>query len=116
MEKSESPQKCAKREFYEETGINIDDKKLEFLTYVYTKVNRNTVKKVIVYKAEGTGNEIFCRSIFSNNGSPENIYGEYVNFDIARGIIVYYQVPIINKLIDKELSSFYNFYSKKLGF
>lgn len=114
LEYGETAQSCAKREFFEETGIDIEGRRLDFLTYVHTKIDRNTVKKVVVFKVDGDGNEVFCRSVRSNSGAPENIYGEYVDFSVARELMSAYQVPIVNRLIENEASSFRNFYSRKL--
>ena len=116
VEGGESPQKCAKREFFEETGIDISNIKMEFLTYVYTKIGRNSIKKVNVYCAEGSGKESFKGANMSESGAPENIYGDYISFESAKDVIVPYQLPIIEKLMAKEISSFKKFYTGRLGF
>lgn len=116
IESGESPQECAKREFAEETGISLDGKRLEFLTYVYTKINTNSVKRVIVYRADGDGRETFRGANLTKSGAPENIYGEYIAYEAARDVIAGYQIPIVSKLMESEVSSFDRFYTRKLGF
>lgn len=116
LEDGESSQECAKREFFEETGISLEGKKLEFLTYVYTKISVNSVKRVVVYKAEGNGNEKFRGANLTKSGAPENIYGEYIAYEAAKDVIAGYQIPIITKLMENEVSSFDKFYTRKLGF
>ena len=110
VEKGESPQQTAVREFEEETGIHVDPHKLEFLCYVFTRIDDDTDKKVIVYSADGDGSEYFHGSNFAKNGEPENIDGGYVSLEYAKDVITTYQIPIVERLMKRRnLSSFKRF-------
>jgi len=104
---------AAIREFKEETGIDLKNKKLYELTCVYTKIGNDKVKKVTVFEVNGNGNEKFKGSINSDYGSPETIHGEYIPFKIAREFITGYQIPIIDELMKDDTSSLVNFYNKR---
>ena len=104
---------AAIREFKEETGIDLSRKPIKELTHVYTKISPNKVKRVTVFEVKGTGKEKFISSIDSDCGCPESIYGEYFPFEIARDFITGYQVPIIEKLSEDDMSSLSHFYIRR---
>lgn len=112
VETGEAPQDCARREFAEETGIDLSDRPLEFLTYVTTRIGNDRVKRVIVYRVDGDGSERFKGANLSPSGSPENIYGEYVDYRIAREIMTGYQIPIVTRLMKNDTHSFGRFYER----
>lgn len=110
VESGESPQSAARREFFEETGIDLTGKPLELLCYVYSKIDGDTDKKVIVYRVDGDGTEYFRGSNLAENGEPENVDGGYVGYGRALEEITPYQQPIIKRLIEQEsVSSFSRF-------
>lgn len=115
VESGESPQEAAIREFEEETGINIRGRKLEFLCYVFAKIDDNTEKKVIVYRVDGNGNERFRYSNLAENGEPENIDGDYVPFEYAKRIITVYQQPIVDRLMEQKNTSTFKNFIKNFG-
>ena len=113
IEEGETPEEAARREFKEETGIDVGNKELTPLTTVSVKINKNTTKNVYVFKAYGDGNERFISANLRENGLPENIYGEYIPFKNARLLITQFQVPIIDKLLQDGLKSFKTYYRDK---
>ena len=114
IEEGEPPEEAARREFKEETGIDVSDKELTFLMTVSVRINKNTIKNVHVFKAYGNGNERFLHANLRENGFPENIYGEYIPFKNARLLITQFQVPIIDKLLKDGLDSFETYYKYTL--
>ena len=101
---------AAIREFREETGVNLDGSRLEFLCYVYARIDGETDKKVIVYRVDGNGDETFNGSNVAENGEPENVDGGYVDYDRALEVITTYQQPIVKRLLEQcSLSSFRKF-------
>lgn len=115
VENGESPQNAAIREFEEETGINIDGKKLEFLCYVFAKIDDETDKKVIVYRVDGDGDEEFHGSNLAENGEPENVDGGYVPLEYAKKIITVYQQPIVDRLMEQETVSTFKRFLKSFS-
>lgn len=113
LEEGETPEEAARREFQEETGIDVSTKELTPLTTVSVRINKNTSKTVYVFKAYGDGSERFVSSNFRENGMPENIYGEYIPLKNARLLITQFQVPIIDKLLQDGLESFETYYRDK---
>lgn len=110
IEPGEDSETAALREFKEETGIDLSNKNIEFLTTVSTKIGKNAIKVVHVYKVHGDGTERFISSNLRENGTPENIYGGYMLFKTAKQLITTFQIPIINKLLEDGKSSFETFY------
>lgn len=113
VERGEGLREAALREFREETGIDLGKKPLHELTSVYTRINDGTVKKVTVFEVYGNGDEKFVGSVNSDCGCPECVYGEYVPFKMARLFITGYQVPIVDRLMEDDMSSLVNFYNKR---
>lgn len=115
VENGENPQEAAIREFEEETGIDIHGKKLEFLCYVFAKIDDETDKKVIVYRVDGDGDEVFHGSNLAENGEPENVDGGYVPLDYAKKTITAYQQPIVERLIEQETVSTFKKFLKSFN-
>lgn len=110
VEGDEPAQSTAVREFREETGIDLSGKPLEFLCYVFAKIDDNTDKKVIVYRVDGDGDETFKGSNLAPNGEPEAVEGRYFDYNSAMDAITVYQQPIVKKLMEQEnISSFKRF-------
>lgn len=110
VEEGETPQEAAVREFREETGNDLSGKPLEFLCYVFAKIDDNTDKKVIVYRVDGDGDELFHGANKAPNGEPEAVEGRYFYFKDALDAITVYQQPIVKKLMEQEsVSSFKKF-------
>lgn len=115
VERGESAQNAAIREFMEETGIDLGGKNLEFLCYVYAKIDDITDKKVIVFRVDGDGDEKFHGSNLSDNGEPENVDGGYVDYEQAMKTITVYQQPIVKKLITQKNTSSFKKFIKSLN-
>ena len=115
IEDGETPQHAAVREFGEETGIDLEGHTLEFLCYVYTKIDDDTDKKVIVYRVAGDGNEKFRGANLTDSGEPENVDGGYIPLDYARTTITVYQQPIVDKLLEQESASTFKRFLKNTG-
>ena len=114
VEKGEDRESAARREFTEETGIDISSIPLDFLCKVRTQIDEDTVKLVTVYRGEGAGDEKFKGANLADNGSPENIMGEYIRFEDAIQLIVPYQRPVVAKLMGREIEDFGEFLDEKL--
>lgn len=112
VERGESIERAAVREFMEETGIDINNKERNFLGFVYAKIDDDTIKKVTIYTVHGDGNETFVSSNNTDSGFPENIDGRYIEYETALKLITTYQQPLIKKLISKDLSSFKNIFER----
>ena len=115
VEPGENPIDTAIREFTEETGIDISNLELSPLVKVYTKIKPDVVKRVHVFRANGTGNEVFKSSNISPTGSPENAYGNYIPFSDAKILITNYQLPIITTLMSTDNNSFSKFYDDRIS-
>lgn len=116
IEAGETSRQCAIREFTEETGIplDVDPQSLEFLTCAKTRTSNGGLKKVYVYVLKGDGSETFVSSVRFDNGAPENLYGEYVDFDSAEELITSYQKCIVSALKKREMESFDTFYGDRI--
>lgn len=109
----ESLHDAAKREFFEETGIDIGRRRARRLATVYTRNGTDGVKRVTVFEVRGDGTERFDSARIRGEAMPETIYGEYVPFDVARRLITWYQIPVVDRLMEDDTSSLVNFYNKR---
>lgn len=109
----ESFRDAAVREFFEETGIDLRGRDMRELTCVYTKIGNGRVKRVVVFKVNGDGDERFSKTVERGVEGMEATFGEYVPFQIARDFITGYQIPVIDSLMDDDLSSLVNFYVRR---
>ena len=105
IEKDETPDEAALREFREETGIKIKSQ-LSFLCMSgYGATNRYPGKDIHVYITNGDGSERFisCNNIDygPNKGLPENDDGQWFHLSEAKEIVMKSQQSMIDLLIRK---------------
>lgn len=99
IEQGESPEDCAKREFLEETGIEVFGD-IDFFINLETFV-KESKKLVKVYKCVGDGKEKFdiTQVMKLEDGvTPENVEGGWFDYIECEDMIIPYQVPLIRKL------------------
>ena len=103
VEEGETNLEAAKREFIEETGINIP--KEEIIDLGKQKVNR---KILHIFAIKGTGKEKFINSNLITTGplagKPENIAGEWFKISDAINIIHKGQDIFLQKLEEQNES------------
>lgn len=108
VELGETPECAAEREFEEETGISLCGRKKTWLCDVCYSIDKDTLKKVIVFMVIGDGTEKFIKSNISSSGDPENVTGCYVDYNNAMDMITPYQKSIIEKVMVVESHSLAN--------
>jgi predicted NUDIX family NTP pyrophosphohydrolase len=104
VEDGESNLEGAKREFTEETGINVSNKNITFAG----SIRQNKKKSVYYWGLKGNGKEKFQGSNMFNqewppkSGKmkefPEVDQGEWFNIEDAKNAIFKSQIPILNDL------------------
>jgi 8-oxo-dGTP pyrophosphatase MutT (NUDIX family) len=114
LKRGEPSDIAAKREFKEETGLTCPDD-ISFLTTIYRELAQpqGKIKRVDVFLAFGTGNEVFSGCSPTNGGEydgiPEITGGKYYTFNDALHLISEWQRPVIEALVDTCMSNFKQF-------